>query len=103
MGWEQRGKGVYLYKKVRDGDRVRSVYVSGEAFFQAMDQVLEEDRKAKKERARLEEQKEREEIEATERSIREIDRQIREELSAALTASGYHHHKGQWRKRRGKR
>ena len=102
MGWEQRGKGVYLYKKVRDGDRVRSVYVSGGTFFQEMDEVLNREREAKNERARLEEQKEQEEIEATERNIREIDQQIREELSAVLTASGYHHHKGQWRKRRGK-
>jgi len=27
MGWEERGNGIYYYRKIRDGDTVRSEYV----------------------------------------------------------------------------
>jgi hypothetical protein len=99
MGWEQRGKNRYYYKKERDGSRVNSTYVGrGEmahmiSTFEANSAELEKLLRAK-ESIKLQEL---ERIEAT------IDRAV--ELvqlftEASLLTAGFHTHRRQWRRKR---
>ena len=99
MGWEQRGKNSYYYKKERDGSKVKSVYVGrGEVAhmvskLQSSSTQLQKLMRAK----RSIEVNELERVEAT------LDRAI--ELTqlftqAALLAAGFHTHRRQWRRKR---
>ena len=99
MGWEQRGKNSYYYKKERDGSKVKSVYVGrGEVAhmvskLQSSSAELEKLMQAQKSI----EANELERVEAT------LDRAI--ELTqlftqATLLAAGFHTHHRQWRRKR---
>ena len=99
MGWEERGGRSYYYRKRREGRRVFSEYVgSGElAELAATLDVLD----------RLEREAEREvwrqERQAEAQVAAEMDRLgdvVRAVTRAALLTTGYHTHKGQWRRRR---
>jgi hypothetical protein len=99
MGWEQRGGRSYYYRKVREGDRVRSKYVGSGILAQICagnDKDEQRDRKAKC-AVHL----------ATRQAEAEIDRQLAVAETAlaamthaALSTAGYHKHKGEWRKKR---
>lgn len=95
MGWEQRGKNQYYYRKQREGSRVRSVYVGrGElaqmvSHFQATSLVIE-----KFARSRNQDYTKTEKAE----SVFEQATQLLTE--AVLLTAGFHTHHRQWRRKR---
>ena len=98
MGLEERKGNLYYYEKERIGNRVVSKYVGGGAFALLAEQFA-------KERAE-EKAAERKIINKQEEEIAKLDAEIDcltewiETLSASdLITSGYHQHKGEWRKR----
>lgn len=105
MGLEVRGGSLYYYKKERRDGRVVSVYqgrMSGDAG-RLWYSVARLDHSR-----RLEEAAERRrqlapvvELQALDREARELADAARELAALALLATGYHRHKGTWRKRRG--
>jgi hypothetical protein len=99
MGWEKRGNKSYYYRKVRDGNRVRSVYVGHDFYAESQAKLIENDRWTRRD--------EREDMRGMQRADKDLDRQIKdvENTVSALTqasfsAAGYHNHRGQWRKKR---
>ena len=99
MAFEQRGNGVYYYRKERQGGKVKSVYGGGGllgACFEALDRESREERAFK--------QQQRKEaagaMRAIDRAAKESWKEIRAAHEAAMMAAGYHKHKRQWRKKR---
>lgn len=91
MGW----RGRHYYRSVREGRRVRTEYLGAGAVAEAaamFDAAERMERQAEREARRAEL--------ALDREIDESDRHLRKQIEAALLASGYHKHKGTWRKRR---
>lgn len=99
MGWEQRGNGLYYYRKRRIGDTVVSEYVGRGELAQliaTLDALEREEREAEQEAWR----EHRDEIAAVDQMLDEIQEVVRTLTRAYLLAAGYHTHKGQWRRRR---
>lgn len=99
MGWEQRGRRSYLYKKEREGSRVRSVYIGvGEraALISQLETMRRDEAEIKREDRRLELAK----LEQLDRAIEAACRLIDTVTEAALIVAGFHTHKREWRKRR---
>jgi hypothetical protein len=95
MSWEQRGNRRYYYRKRREGDRVISEYVGAGELAEtavAIDALEREIRRAERQR--------RAERRALDAQIDEVCDLIRALTFAELLVSGYHTHKGQWRRRR---
>ena len=99
MGWERRGHGLYYYLKYRHGKRVVSEYVGGGPAAEALAQLINR-RREERQVEREEERRQREQERAIDREIDEIEEWARLLTTAALLVSGYHMHKGQWRKKR---
>ena len=99
MALEKRNGRLYYYRHVRDGDRVRKVYVgSGELARIAYEQDLVK-RTIEKHRHQ-EEQEEWEELEGLTSSVEELC-EVTEILTRAyLIASGYRRYHGHWRLKR---
>jgi hypothetical protein len=99
MAWEKRGGQSYYYRSVRDGERVRKVYLGSGIFGELAARRDEE----KRERQAAERDCEREELgylEALAAPVLEIEEAAEVLTHAALVASGYHRHKGEWRRER---
>ena len=103
MAWEKRGKGLYYYRKYRDGSKVISEYVGAGAVGEMVEKLDLEERRQKDQKAK----QEREQIEAMREyfdSIEGIMEPVEEEIKALTKAyylvNDYHTHKGQWRKKR---
>jgi len=97
MAWEKRGDHSYYYRSVGDGGRVRKVYL-GRGIFGELAARRDEE---KRERQAAERDCEREELgrlEALAAPVLEIDEAAEVLTRAALVASGYHRHKGEWRR-----
>jgi hypothetical protein len=99
MTWEARGRRIYYYRKQRHGRRVVSEYVGKGAAAQLRSRA---DR-AEQERRRLDR------VSCKQRTAEYKDLDARVEflsssigafVCAALLKSGFHRHKGQWRKTR---
>jgi len=99
MAWEKRGSSMYYYRKQRNGDCVRSVYVGHGP---GAEMCATEDMEERLERAAFVAVcRERVEAEAvTDRQMNEIRASILRITNAALQAAGFRQHKGQWRKKR---
>jgi len=99
MAWEKRGSSTYYYRKQRDGNRVRSVYIGRGP---GAEICAEEDMEERLERAAFHDvRRERHDAEASlDSQMNEIKISIRRITNAALQAAGLHKHKGQWRKKR---
>jgi len=99
MAWEKRGSSMYYYRKQRNGDCVRSVYVGHGP---GAEICAAEDMEERLEHAAfIAVRRERVEAEAvTDRQMNEIRVSILGITNAALQAAGYHKHHGQWRKKR---
>jgi hypothetical protein len=100
MGFDRRGY-YYRARKV-DGRVVREYVGAGDvaALVAQMDDLEREKRKL----ARIEELARREEAEALDAPLDELDELTELLARAALLAAGYHCHKrGEWRKRRARR
>lgn len=101
MAWEARGDRRYFRRSVRDGRRVRSIYIGtgpvAELVAQA-DELLRAEREARR-RAR---QAERDRLDEADAHLDRLDALADLLTRAELTAAGYHRHdRGAWRRRRG--
>ena len=100
MSWERRGGRNYFYRSVREGDRVRKVYVGTGP---AANQAAEADRQ----RCQLRlEQKQRMsalvfELESVARFTDHGREEFLQRATELLDEAGYRYHRGSWRKRRG--
>jgi hypothetical protein len=99
MGWEYRNGKSYYYRKERDGERVRSVYVGSNDTAQLiaqLDELQTEERDGKRIIARIE----RERWQAQDRELDRVCALIKTFTTGALVAAGFHTHKRQWRRRK---
>ena len=99
MSLERRGGNLFYYRSVRDGEKVRKVYVgAGEtARVSHEEDVLR--RTGRK--ARLEREKEDlERLEALAAPVLEVSEAAEILARARLVAAGYHKHKGEYRRAR---
>lgn len=103
MAWERRSHGgSYSMRKRRDGGRVISQYLgAGPAARLAAElDTVERRARASKRREVQRQQQQSKELDA---EVGEACRDIETALQAELVAAGFHlHHRGEWRKRRGK-
>ena len=100
MGWEERRGRSYFYRKERDGNRVRSVYVGAGEVVGLMGQLEElrhEEAEHQRASARRERERQREDDAVIDKACAFIEALAR----GTLVAAGYHQHKGQWRRKRG--
>ncbi len=99
MALEKRDGNLYYYRHVRDGDRVRKIYVgSGELARTAHEQDLI--KRAAEEHKRKEEREEREKLEALASSVDELSDVAEILARASLVAGGYRRYQGHWRLKR---
>ena len=91
MGLEKRNGHVYYYKSRRDGEKVRKVYVGAGDFAHVAAKLDEAERLRRKE--------ERERLERSAAFVHELTEAAEVLVRAHLLASGFHQHKGQWRRR----
>jgi hypothetical protein len=99
MGWERRKGSSYYYRKERSGGRVKSVYV-GTGLIASLGADLDTREKAKKDAEREAFRHEVERQNVIDSQIDEVCRMTEMLTRAALIASGFHLHRGQWRRRR---
>lgn len=102
MGWEQRGNRKYYYQAERVGGRVVKRYVGGGQIGELaarLDAIGRMKTETDREMRRLE----REEIEALDAPLGELNELADLLARAALLAAGLRqHHRGEWRKPRGR-
>ena len=96
MGWITRGSQAYFYRSKRVGGRVQTEAFSGlRAVLEA--QVDEEEKFRREREAEL--LAEEDELDA---EIGRLFRKIEDFTAERLHAAGYHRHKREWRRRRGR-
>jgi len=101
MGWESRTRGGRYYtRSYRVNGRVKREYIGKGPFAELL--------AAQDENERAEQEYEKQKQKEREASMNEVDELVEEFCeatdtltNAALILSGYHQHKGEWRKRRG--
>ena len=99
MGWEQRGTHRYYYQKVRNGTRVRSVYVGRGEIAQMVSQI--QSSSAVLERlSRATNSTEIHEYEKAEAVLDQTVELVRLFTQVALLTAGFHTHHRQWRRNR---
>lgn len=99
MGWEKRGNSKYYYRKRRNGSRVVSEYIgTGLPAYLSMELDREEKMEATYKREKLRAYK-REAL-AIDQEVLNYTRAVNGVLRALLLMSGYHPHKGSWRRKR---
>jgi hypothetical protein len=102
MAWEQRARGGWYYKRSRrkDGRIVREYFGCGETaqLIAALDEQARQERAAE----RTARQDERSRPLALEAALTAFGTPLDEVLCLTLEAAGYHRHRGQWRKQRGR-
>jgi len=97
---ERRDGNLYYYRSVRAGEKVRKVYEgSGELARIAHEREIM--KRALREHERRESANELERLEALAAPVEELSEAAEILARAHLIASGYHRHKGEWRRRRG--
>jgi transposase len=100
VGLEKRNGRVYYYKSQRDGEKVRKVYVGAGEFAHEAAKLDEVKRRQREEEATYW-REERERLERSAAFVREVESAVEVLTRAYLLASGFHQHKGQWRRQRG--
>jgi hypothetical protein len=96
---ERRDGNLYYYRSIRDGEKVRKVYVgAGEIarISHEADILRRTDREAERKR----EKAERERLEALAAPVLELSEAAGILVRAHLIANGCHRHKGEWRRAR---
>jgi len=96
---ERRDRRLYYYRSVRDGEKVRKVYVgSGEiARISHEGDIL---RRTGREAEKEQEKEELERLEALAAPVLELSEAAEILARAHLIAAGYHRHKGEYRRAR---
>jgi hypothetical protein len=99
MGWKTINGHRYFYKSQREGCQVKTICFGAGASGAVMAEWIALGRQ---ERAaeRVREREEREESDAEESAISDWCDGVQDMVDAALIATGFHKHKGQWRRRR---
>jgi hypothetical protein len=94
MAWEYRGKKKYYYRKERVGKRVRSIYIGDEitGYIPALEDEKNRILGEKPTDSKLHECMERE------KELDKMSQDVELVVNSVLLISGYHCHKGQWRK-----
>jgi|SRR5215203_5797557 len=99
MTLEKRDGKLYYYRSVRDGERVRKVYMgSGELARIAHEREIM--RRAAEEHQRQEAERAREKLETLAAPVLELSEAAEILTRAHLIASGFRRHKGEWRRAR---
>ena len=98
MAWEERGIQRYYYRKRREGERVVSEYIGRGPLAEGIARLEVLDRE-REEAVRQQRSAERAALDAEAAEVEAVEGLVRTVTHAALLASGYHTHKGQWRKR----
>ena len=97
MAWEHRHGRPFYYLKVREGKRVRSIYIgNGEDAHLCSEMVEGKNHHDQRERVF------RESENALERQLAALDAEVAAITKATLKTAGFHQHKGTWRKKRNK-
>ncbi|MDQ3256487.1 MAG: hypothetical protein M3R15_21800 [Acidobacteriota bacterium] len=99
MAWEDRNGRSYYYRKERDGDRVRSIYVGSNETASLIAQ-LEEMRRDEQEEGRILARMDRERWHEQEAELDSLGEMMDAVATGVLLAVGYHTHKRQWRLKR---
>ena len=95
MAWEYRHGRLFYYRKVRQGKRVRSIYMgNGEDAYLCSEMVEEKLHQDQREKVF------RESENVIEAQFAALDAEISAITKETLTTAGYHQHKGTWRKKR---
>ena len=99
MTLERRDGRLYYYRSVRDGEKVKKVYVAAGEFariFAEGDILLRTSRKAQRERERAE----LERIKGLVAPLEEVSEATKVLVTAHLVDGGYRKRKGEWRRAR---
>jgi hypothetical protein len=97
VSWERRKGSRYYYRAIREGKRVRKVYLgSGPEAVEAA--RVDAERRAQEQAERTE----RAEVEQLDAQMDQLCRAVQRLMTAVLYGAGFHQHaRGAWRKRRG--
>lgn len=99
MGIENRNGKLYYYEKRRVGGRVVSEY-RGKGMIALLSQRYAQEEAEKKAAERERMKRKKEEFAALDAELDCIFEWVNILTNSELLISGFHHHKGQWRKRR---
>jgi hypothetical protein len=99
MGWEDRNGRLYYYRKRREGRRVISEYL-GNSVAAELSSMLDWERRHRCQRKSRGWKTQKAQVLGLERSIMHLGVAIDAIAAASLMLSGFHTHKGQWRKGR---
>lgn len=99
MPWENRNGQDYYYRKRRDGDQVISEYV-GSGWLAEIAASQDGEKRAEREAEHRIWNDAKAEILATDREVNQTLDTCHDLANAILLASGFHTHKGQWRRKR---
>jgi hypothetical protein len=102
MPWKRRAGHLYFYVSERIGRQVVSHYVGRGEAAAAIEELVAEERAAR-EAERAASRRERALLDEADRATAHLCLQADLAARAALLGAGYHqHHRGEWRKRRGR-
>lgn len=99
MGWEKRGKGMYYYTKKRVGKRVVSEY-KGSGLFAQLFSELDNDKRLERNYNHTQRKEQKDKTTGINKDVDQLTELTDGLVRAVLLTSGYHPHKGQWRKSR---
>ena len=99
MAWERRGGKLYYYQSEREDGRVRKRYIGAGEVAELVAHADAALRLAREQRA-AREGAELERLEALCAPVLELSEAASVLARAQLVASGYHRHKGEWRRAR---
>ncbi len=97
MAWEQRAGRLYYYQKRRQGNRVISEYV-GSGHLARLAGALDKHDQERRRRDREERSGQQADLHLAELHIRRLSSSVLSVVQITLMVSGFHYHKGQWRK-----
>ena len=99
MTLERRDRRLYYYRSVRDGEKVRKVYVGAgeQACISHEGDIL---RRTEREAQREKQRAELERLDALAAPVKELSEAAEVLARAHLIAAGYHRHKGEYRRAR---
>lgn len=99
MGWEIRGGRRYYYSKYRVGSRVVSRYLGAGPVARVRARFDEEERAKERALRMAEREKRRRELEF-DATLDALSEAAEASVECLLLASGFHYHKGEWRRSR---
>jgi hypothetical protein len=97
MGWEHRGNRLYYYRKRRAGQRVVTEYI-GSGMAGSLIAELDHDEYLERAYSAAEWKEQQNEQKRIESYMDKMQESINSVVRAVFLTSGYHAHKGQWRK-----